>query len=78
MNLSFSNLKQMNLFRFLNETIDLKGQKINLPEDENNCNEILKNLKEDFEEAFPQIKSLLKSHRSKSNAISIYRSLLFS
>lgn len=78
MKLSFSNLNQMYLFRFLNETIDLKGQKINLPEDEKICNETLKILKEDFDEAFPQIKSLLKSHRSKANAISIYRSLLFS
>jgi len=77
MKLSFSNLNQMYLFRFLNETIDLKGQKINLPEDEKSCNETLKILKEDFNEAFPQIKSLLKSHRSKANAISIYRSLLF-
>lgn len=75
--LSFTNPVQMDLFRFLNETIDLKGQKINLPEDEKNCAEILKILKEDFNEAFPQIKSLLKSHRSKANAISIYRNLFF-
>lgn len=76
--LSFTNPMQMTLFRFLNEILDLKGQKINLPEDENVCNEILKTLKEDFNETFPQIKSLLKSHRSKANAISIYRNLLFS
>lgn len=76
--LSFTSQMQMNLFRFLNEIIDLKGQKINLPEDQTICNEILKELKEDFDEAFPQIKSLLKSHRSKANAISIYRILLFS
>ena len=75
--LSFRNQKQLNLFRFLNETIDLKGQKIKLPEDELICNDILKSLKEDFDEAFPQIKSMLKAHRSKANATSIYRSLLF-
>ena len=77
MSLSFSNINQMNLFRFLNETLDLKGQKINLPEDEKICKEILITLKEDFNNAFPQIKSLLKAHRSKVNAISIYRNLLF-
>jgi hypothetical protein len=76
--LSFTNPMQMTLFRFLNEILDLRGQKINLPEDENVCNEILKTLKEDFNETFPQIKSLLKSHRSKANAISIYRNLLLS
>ena len=76
--LSFSNLKQMYLFRFLNETMDLKGININLPENENICNEVLITLMEDFNGTFPQIKSLLKSHRSKANAISIYRTLLFS
>jgi hypothetical protein len=34
MKLSFSNLNQLFLFRFLNESIDLKGQQISLPEDE--------------------------------------------
>ena len=76
--LSFTNPMQLTLFRFLNEILDLRGQKINLPEDEKICNEILKTLKEDFNDAFPQIKSLLKSHRSKANAISIYRNLVFS
>ncbi|NVN95313.1 MAG: SAM-dependent DNA methyltransferase [Bacteroidetes bacterium] len=76
--LSFTSKIQLNLFRFLNETIDIKGQKINLPEDDNVCIETLKTLKEDFDANFEQMKSLLKSHRSKANAISIYRSLLFS
>jgi len=75
--LSFTSPMQLNLFRFLNKTVDLKGQKINLPSEEIVCSNTLKILKEDFETAFPQIKSLLKSHRSKANAISIYRSLLF-
>lgn len=78
MKLSFSNLNQLFLFRFLNESIDLKGQQISLPEDEKICNETLRILKLDFDESFPQIKLLLKSHRSKANPISIYRTLLFS
>lgn len=54
------------------------GQKINLPEDGKDCSDILIALKEDFDDSLTQIKSLLKSHRSKANAISIYRNLILS
>ena len=76
--LSFTGMMQLELFRFLHETIDLKGQKVKLPEDEKDCVEVLNTLKEDFEGNISQIKSLLRAHRSKANAVSIYRSLLFS
>lgn len=76
--LSFSNAAQLNLFRFLNEKLEVKGQKIKLPENDKICNEILKTLISEFNEYFPQIKMLLKSHRSKANALSIYRDLLLS
>ena len=76
--LSFANPAQLALFRFLNENLDVKGAEILLPEDINDCNEILNILRDDFENYSPQIDALLKSHRSKSNSIRIYRNLLFS
>ena len=74
--LSFTSAIQMSLFQFLNETLDIKGQKLNLPEMEKDCKEILELLREDFDDTYPQIKSILKSYRSKANPVSIYRGLI--
>jgi hypothetical protein len=76
--LSFDNPSQLNLFRFLNKKIEVKGVKILLPVSEKDCDKILKQLESDFNAYSNQIKSILKSNRSNANYISVYHDILFS
>ena len=74
--LSFENIEQVTLFRFLNETLDIKDKTIKIPKKQNVCIEILQILKEDFNENKSLIKNMLKANRSNANYLSIYRDLL--
>jgi hypothetical protein len=76
--LTFDNFNQVTLFKYLNSELEVKGIKIDLPISEMDCADILKIMKEDFNEFAFQIKSFLKSNRSNANYLSIYRDLLFS
>lgn len=75
-NISFDNQKQLELFQFLNSTLEIKKVRISLPVDSNDCDTTLKNIKRDFEENVDLIKSWLKQNRSSANYLSIYRDLL--
>jgi hypothetical protein len=74
--LSFTSPEQLKLFEFLNRTLEVRKQKLDLPEGSKHCKEILQTLRAEFDDAFPLIKSLLKSHRSKANPIAVYREVL--
>jgi len=74
--LSFENIEQISLFRFLNETLDIKDKTIKIPKKQNDCIKILQILKYDFNENKSLIKNMLKANRSNANYLSIYRDLL--
>lgn len=76
--LSFDNMQQMELFKFLNSELEVKGTKILLPKSAKDCEAILKSVEAEYSEYISQIKSTLKSNRSKANYQSIYKDLLFS
>ena len=76
--LSFENVQQMELFKFLNSDLEVKGTKIYLPKSAKECKAILKSVEGEYSEYINQIKSILKSNRSNANYQSIYKDLLFS
>lgn len=72
----FDNNSQILLFKFLYDKLEIKGTKISLPRSPEDCNKILHTLRHDFEKYSSQIKSMLKTYRSKAHYISIYRDLV--
>lgn len=72
----FDNNSQILLFKFLYDKLEIKGTKILLPRSPEDCNKILHTLRHDFEKYSSQIKSMLKTYRSKAHYISIYRDLV--
>ena len=74
--LSFKNLQQISLFKFLNQTLEIKGVKIKIPVSKNDCIEILKKIRTDFKDNNNLIKNMLKANRSNANYLSIYKELL--
>ena len=74
---NFENSQQVQLYEWLYETLELIDIKLSLPKSGDECEKILKILKSDFKNYSGQIASLLKSIRSKANAESIYRDILF-
>ena len=74
----FENYGQIRLFHFFYKNFTLIDQKLVLPRDAENCDNILKTLSADYFKYTPLIKSMLKTHRSSSNYISIYKDILFS
>lgn len=74
--LSFENLSQLELFKFINTGIEIKGMKIDIPVSEKDCKKVLKAIEHDFNEYSNQIKTLLRTNRSTANYLSVYRDLL--
>ena len=70
--LSFSNIQQVMLLRFLLEEIDAKGIQLSIPESEKDCQQILQIVQRDFRNSIMQLRSVLKSVRSSANTISHY------
>ncbi|MGB1205248.1 MAG: HsdM family class I SAM-dependent methyltransferase [Chitinophagales bacterium] len=75
--IKLTSLPQYELFKFLNHNLGLKDTKVNLPKSAAVCQEILHTLIADYDKYFSLIKNLLKQYRSKANAQSIYRDLVF-
>lgn len=74
--IQIDSLSQLKLFYFLNEKLEMRGTKIEIPINEMDCNEVLITLEMDFNKNMPQITSWLKSIRNKHNPIGIYRDLV--
>jgi len=74
--INFDNNSQILLFKFLYDKLEIKGTKITLPRSPEDCNKILRTIKHDFDKYSSQIKSMLKTYRSKAHYISIYRDLV--
>jgi hypothetical protein len=74
--LSFGSVEQITLFRFLNETLDIRNISIEIPISGEDCKTVLQCLKSDFKENLVSIQNLLKSNRSSANFSSIYRDLV--
>ncbi len=72
----FDNNSQILLYKFLYEKLEIKGTKITLPRSPEDCNKILRTLKQDFDKYSSQIKSMLRTYRSKAHYISVYRDLV--
>jgi hypothetical protein len=74
--IGFKNISQLKLFRFFYETLEVKGTRFTLPEKVEDCEKVRSILESDFKNFSPQIKSLLKSFRSTSSFLSLYRDLV--
>ncbi|MDQ7818908.1 MAG: N-6 DNA methylase [Melioribacteraceae bacterium] len=73
---NFKNGSQLKLFRFFYEQLELKGTKILLPMEPNDCDKILKILSDDYKKYSTQIKGVLKSLRSSASYLAVYRDLV--
>jgi tRNA1(Val) A37 N6-methylase TrmN6 len=73
---SFKNGSQVKLLKFFYEELEVKGTKLLLPVNPNDCEYALKILNKDFKEFSMQIKSVLKSLRSSASYLAIYRDLV--
>lgn len=73
---SFKNGSQLKLFRFFYEQLELKGTKISLLTNPNDCEKVLKFLNDDYKKYNTQIKSVLKSLRSSASYLAVYRDLV--
>jgi type I restriction enzyme M protein len=76
--LSFKNIQQLDLFKFLNLSLQVKGTKLALPKAADECQKILKSVETDYSNHIHEIKFVLKANRSNANYQSIYKDLLFS
>lgn len=75
--INFDNNSQILLFQFFHNEFEIKGTKLTLPRSPEDCNKILKTLQKDFKKYAMQIKSMLKTYRSKAHYLSIYRDIIF-
>jgi len=73
---NFTNPEQMQLYHWLWNTLQVKDIKLKLPVKPENCQELLRTLDQDFKSFSGQVTSVLKTFRSKANAISVYKDVL--
>ncbi len=73
---NFENNNQISLYQFFYKKLEIKEGTLNLPVAADKCGTILKALEYDFNKYAQQVKSLLKTHRSKAHFISVYRDIL--
>jgi type I restriction enzyme M protein len=73
---NFENNNQILLYQFFYKKLEIREGTINLPTDAEKCGKILKTLEYDFDKYAQQVKTLLKTHRSKAHYISVYRELV--
>ncbi|MAT57568.1 MAG: hypothetical protein CMF23_06300 [Ignavibacteriae bacterium] len=73
----FENYGQIRLFHFLYKNFSLLNQKLQFPKDADNCDLVVKKMSTDFNKYSSLIKSMLKTHRSSANYISIYKDIVF-
>lgn len=74
---SFKSASQIKLFRFFHFHLEVRGTKLEIPEDAEVCERIGKELVKDYRLYFEQIKGVLKSLRSTANPVAIYREMIF-
>ncbi|MBI1931194.1 MAG: SAM-dependent DNA methyltransferase [Ignavibacteriales bacterium] len=75
---SLSSNGQLKLFKFFYDNLEIKGQKIMLPSNSEDCEKIYTILSSDFKNYSNQIKSVLKSLRSSASHLAVYRDLVMS
>lgn len=73
---SFKNGSQLKLFRFFYEELELKGTKIRLLTNPNDCEKALRILNDDYKKYSTQIKNVIKSLRSSASYLAVYRDLI--
>jgi len=73
---NFENNNQILLYQFFYKKLEIREGTINLPTDADRCGKILKALEYDFDKYAQQVKTLLKTHRSKAHYISVYRDIV--
>ena len=74
--INFENNNQIQLYQFFYKNLEIREGEINLPLDAEQCGKILKALEYDFNKYAQQVKTLLKTHRSKAHYISVYREII--
>lgn len=75
--INFENNNQILLYQFFYKKLEIREGTINLPTDAEKCGKILKTLEYDFDKYAQQVKTLLKTHRSKAHYISVYKAIIF-
>lgn len=74
---NFDNNNQILLYQFFYKKLEIREGTINIPTDAEKCGKILKTLEYDFNKYAQQVKTLLKTHRSKAHYISVYKAIIF-
>ena len=75
--INFENNNQIMLYQFFYKNLEIREGTINLPLDAEQCDKIQKALEYDFNKYAQQVKTLLKTHRSKAHYLSVYREIVF-
>jgi hypothetical protein len=68
--------EQVQLYQWLYDNIDLKGLKLPFPRSSTDCSRVMTALREDFKSYVGQVTGVLKTYRSKANALSVYRDVI--
>jgi hypothetical protein len=73
---NFANPEQMQLYHWLWNTLQVKDIKLNLPVKPEICQGLLHALDQDFKSFSGQVAGVLKTFRSKANAVSVYKDVV--
>ncbi|MBU1678786.1 MAG: hypothetical protein KKD86_08010, partial [Bacteroidetes bacterium] len=73
---NFKNGSQVKLLHFFYEELEVKGIKILLPVNSEDCEKILLVLNKAFKAYSKQIKNVLKSLRSSASYLAVYRDII--
>ncbi len=73
---NFANPEQVQLYHWLWNTLQVKDTKLKLPDDPELCQKVLRSLMKDFNSYCDQVASVLKTFRSKANALSVYKDVI--
>jgi hypothetical protein len=60
----------------LNDVLEIKDTRIDMPTDAHDCAMILGMLQKDYTKYYEQVTGMIKQHRIKANPISIYKDVV--
>jgi hypothetical protein len=73
---TFINPEQMQLYQWLWNTLQVKDIRLKLPDEPEACQKLLRALDQDFKSYSGQVAGVLKTFRSKANAVSVYKDVV--
>jgi hypothetical protein len=73
---NFANPEQVQLYHWFWNTLQVKDIKLRLPDEPETCQKLLRALDQDFKSFSGQVAGVLKTFRSKANAVSVYKDVV--